>query len=117
MNKKLFYYFIFSVLTGTIIYFSSILNINFPRIIRHYANDFLIIPIVLYISLQVLKWSKNNKKYTLSLPIILYLCLLYSIFFEFIIPNYLARYTKDYLDIILYFASGFLFFYLQKNNK
>ncbi|MCL7754710.1 hypothetical protein MPF13_13150 [Polaribacter sp. Z022] len=117
MKKHLLYYFLFSLITGSFIYFSSFLNIQLPRILRHYANDFLIIPIVLYICLQVLKWSKNNKNYTLSLPIILYLCFLYSLLFEFIFPKYLARYTKDFIDIFLYFASGFLFFYLQKLKK
>ncbi|MEO9569753.1 MAG: hypothetical protein ABJH82_03770 [Polaribacter sp.] len=114
MKKILSYYIIFSIIIGAFIYFSAFLNIQLPRITRHYVNDFLIIPIVLYICLQVLKWTKNNENYTLSLPIIFYLCLMYSILFEFIFPKYLARYTKDVVDIILYFASGFLFYYLQK---
>lgn len=117
MKKTLFYYFIFSVITGSFIYFSSYFNVQLPRFVRHYVNDFLIIPIVLYISLQILKWSKNDKEYNLSLPIILYLCFLYSLLFEFIFPKYLARYTKDFIDVILYFASGFLFYYLQKPKK
>ena len=117
MKKVLFYYFLFSIIIGSFIYFSSVFNIQLPRIIRHYVNDFLIVPIILYISLQVLKWSKNDNNYTLNIWVILYVCLMYSILFEFIFPKYLARYTKDVIDIILYFASGFLFYYLQKNNK
>lgn len=38
---------------------------------------------------------------------------MYSVLFEFIFPNYLARYTKDYIDIMLYFAGGFIFYKLQ----
>ncbi|WP_218599587.1 hypothetical protein [Polaribacter sp. NJDZ03] len=117
MKKTLFYYFIFSISTGTFIYFCSFFNVQLPRIVRHYVNDFLIIPIVLYICLYVLKWSKNDKKYTLSLPIILYVCFLYSLLFEFIFSTYLARYTKDFIDIILYFTSGFIFYYFQKTKK
>lgn len=117
MKKLLLYYFIFSLLTGTIVYFLQYFSVSLPKIIRFYLNDFLVIPIVLYISLHILKWSKNDKKYTLSLPIILYVCFLYSILFEFIFPKYLARYTKDFVDVMLYFSSGFVFYILQKNKK
>ncbi|MCG1035630.1 hypothetical protein [Polaribacter sargassicola] len=117
MKKTLFYYFLFSLLAGTTIYFLQYFSVPIPQIIRFYVNDFLIIPITLYPCLQILKWSKNDKNYTLSLAIILYLCFLYSILFEFIFPKYLARYTKDYLDVILYFASGFVFYFLQKTKN
>ncbi|AUC85098.1 hypothetical protein CW731_07250 [Polaribacter sp. ALD11] len=112
-----FKYFIFSLLIGSFVYLASYFNVILPQFIRFYVNDFLIIPIVLFSCLQVLKWSKNDKGYKISLPIILYLCVLYSILFEFIFPNYLARYTKDYIDILLYFAGGMVFYQLQKIDK
>ncbi|AQS93661.1 hypothetical protein BXQ17_06150 [Polaribacter sp. BM10] len=114
MKKLLFYYFIFSLITGTTVYFLQYFSVPLPRIIRYYLNDFLIIPIVLYSCLVVLKWSRNDKNFTLSLAIILYLCTLYSVLFEFVFPKYLARYTKDFIDIILYFISGITFYILQK---
>ncbi|QXP64593.1 hypothetical protein [Polaribacter sp. HaHaR_3_91] len=114
MKKILFYYFLISLLTGSTIYLLQYLSFPLPKFISFYVNDFLIIPIVLYISLQILKWSKNDKSYTLSFPIILYVCFMYSLLFEFIFPKYLARYTTDIVDILLYFASGLLFYYLQK---
>jgi len=117
MNKALRIYILFSVFAGTSIYILQKQNVQLPRIINNYVNDFLIIPIILFISLHLLKWSKNSKNYTLPLALILYLCLLYSILFEFILPNYLARYTKDYIDIIAYFAGGFVFYFLQKIKK
>ena len=117
MKKTLLYYFIFSVTTSSFIYFSSYFNLQLPRFVRHYVNDFLIVPIILFISLCILRWSKNDKNYTLNIWVILYLCLMYSILFEYIFPKYLARYTKDVIDVILYFASGFLFYYLQKPEK
>ena len=117
MKKAFLYYFTFSVITGAFIYFSTYFNIQLPRIIRHYVNDFLIIPIILFISLQILKWSKNDKNYKLPLVIILYVCFMYSVLFEFVFPKYLARYTKDFIDVFLYFASGFIFYFLQKSKK
>ena len=117
MKKKLTYYFYFCLIIGAIVYFLQYFSVQLPTIINSYLNDFLIIPIVLFISLQVLKWSKNNKKYKLPLSIILYICFLYSLLFEFIFPKYLARYTKDFVDVFLYFASGFIFYFLQKSKK
>jgi hypothetical protein len=117
MNKKLFYYFIFCISTGTIIYVLQKLEVSLPKLINNYLNDFLIIPIVLYISLKILQWSRNDKSYTHSIYIILYLCALYSVLFEFVFPKYLARYTKDIVDVMLYFASGCIFYFLQKDSK
>ncbi|MBU3012780.1 hypothetical protein KO506_15305 [Polaribacter vadi] len=117
MNKKLSIYCISSILLGITIYLFQYFNISLPKITNNYLNDFLIIPIVLYLSLHFLKWSRNNPDFTLTLPIILYVCFMYSILFEFIFPKYLARYTKDFVDVILYFASGFIFYKLQNNQN
>ncbi|QOD62207.1 hypothetical protein H9I45_07130 [Polaribacter haliotis] len=114
MKNILFKYVLFSFLLGSFIYFSSLFNVQLPQFVRFYVNDFLIIPIVLFLCLQVLKQTKNNPNYKIPFLIILYLCFLYSLLFEFVFPNYLARYTKDYIDILLYFAGGIVFYQLQK---
>lgn len=114
MSKWLRLYFILSLIVGTTIYGFQITKFKLPKIINNYVNDFLIIPIVLTICLFILRKTKNNQKYKIPLPVILYLCFLYSVLFEFIFPNYLARYTKDYLDVLLYFAGGIVFCQLQK---
>jgi Ca2+/H+ antiporter len=113
MNKKLTIYCIFSLLLGTLIYTLQYFNIQLPKIINNYLNDFLIIPIVLFACLIVLRWTRNDKKFTLSLSIIVYVCFIYSILFEFVFPKYLTRYTSDFVDVLLYFASGIIFFTLQ----
>jgi hypothetical protein len=113
MNKKLVLFFAFSLCFGILIYTLQFLKVDLPKFINNYLNDFLIIPIVLFICLLFLRWSRNDKEFSLSLPIILYVCLLYSILFEFVFPEYLARYTKDYIDIILYFTGGITFYKLQ----
>ncbi|KOY50838.1 hypothetical protein I602_398 [Polaribacter dokdonensis DSW-5] len=43
----------------------------------------------------------------------MYLCSLYSLIFEFILPQQLTRYTADPIDVILYFLGGFTFYLLQ----
>jgi hypothetical protein len=115
MKKALIYYFIFSLVAGTSIYVLQKLSVSLPSIINNYVNDFLIIPIILTPSLYLLRWTRNNKNYVLPLSIILYLCALYSIFFEWYLPQVLERYTTDIIDVFLYFTGGIVFYALQKH--
>lgn len=111
--KLLPYYFVFSIILGTCIYVAQKFKVKLPEIIQFYMNDFLIIPIILTTSLYMLRWSKNSKSYTISLWIICYLCILYSVIFEYYLPQFHPRYTGDWIDVILYFASGMVFHFLQ----
>lgn len=117
MNKNLSLFCILSFLLGLIIYFLQKLNVPLPKLVNNYVNDFLIIPIVLFICLLFLQRIKKDKSFTLSLGIILYVCFLYSLLFEFIFPKYLARYTSDSFDVLMYFLGGITFFILQKRRK
>jgi hypothetical protein len=114
MKKLLTYYFIFSILLGSCIYASEKFEILLPRLVRFYVNDFLIIPIVLYISLFVIQKIKRNKSLQLSLVNIIYLSALYSVIFEYWLPKFHIRYTADLMDVLLYFLSGIIFYLLQK---
>lgn len=114
MKKQLTYYTIFSVILGGAIYTASKLKIALPKIVQFYVNDFLIIPIVLTLCLLVIRWLRNDKNYVIPLRFILYLCVLYSVFFEWYLPKIHPRYTADIIDVLLYFLGGFVFCLLQK---
>ncbi len=116
MKKELTYYFVFSILLGGCIYGCEKFEILLPKFVRFYVNDFLIIPIVLWISLFVIQKLKGNTNIQLSLLNILYLCVMYSVLFEFWLPKFHPRYTTDYLDVGLYFLSGMVFYFLQGNQ-
>ena len=116
MNRFLKGYFIASLLIGLTVYIAQKSKYLLPDIIQFYLNDFLIIPIVLTTSLYILRWSKNDKNYHIPLSIVLYSCFLYSFLFEYFFPKFHVRYTSDFIDVILYFASGIIFYILQKNN-
>ncbi len=116
MKKTLNSFFIVSVLLGSGIYLCDKLGIQLPTWIRFYFNDFLIVPIILITCLKILRWSKSNSLFTISFMQILYLCVFYSVLFEYFLPKYLVRYTSDVLDIVMYFTGGFVFYVLQKKN-
>lgn len=118
MQKKILtYYFIVSIIIGSLIYVAQKLSVKLPFIINNYVNDFLIIPIVLTVCLFILQWSRNDKSFQISLGVVFYICVMYSVLFEFVLPKYYIRYTADVLDVVLYFAGGFVFFVLQKKDS
>lgn len=116
MRKPLTCFFIVFLIIGFVVYLSSYFNIWLPKIIRFYVNDFVITPIVLTISLFVMQKLRNDKNYTIPLIVVLYLCSLYTVIFEYMLPKFHPRYTTDIVDVILYFFGGILFYYLQKKN-
>lgn len=117
MRKKITYYFIFSVVIGSSIYAASFFGIDLPNFIQFYINDFLIIPIVLTCCLFLIRKLKRDITFQISLLNILYLSLLYSIIFEYWLPKFHDRYTSDFIDVVLYFLSGMVFYFLQKEKK
>lgn len=110
------YYFILSTVVGSLIYSAQKTQVQLPKIVNNYINDFLIIPIVLTVCLYILRYSKHDKMYQIPLLAILYLCVLYSVFFEAILPRFHERYTADSIDVVLYFLSGLMFYFLQKKE-
>ena len=117
MKKTLTYYFLLSILLGSCIYTCEKLEIVLPKFVRFYVNDFLIIPIVLYICLFVIQKLKRNNEIQLSFLNIIYLSTLYSVIFEYWLPKFHPRYTTDFIDVVLYFLSGIIFYFLQKEKN
>lgn len=103
-----------SVIIAGFIYIAQKVKVSLPAVINNYVNDFLIVPICLTVCLNVLRYTRNNKTYQLPLYLIFYLCFCYSVLFEYVLPKYYERYTSDWIDVGLYFASGFVFHALQK---
>lgn len=114
MKKALYYFFFSSLLISLLIYTLQKCAIPIPRLISFYLNDLLIIPIVLTICLVVLRWSKQHTKYKIPPLIILYICVIYAVFFEYYLPKWHPRYTADFFDVCCYFSGGFIFYILQK---
>ncbi len=113
-NRILTYYFYVSSCLGCLVYTLKRLPVSLPAWIQNYCNDFFIIPIVLYICLQILRWSRGDSDYSLPLWSIVYMVLFFSFLFEYFLPKFKERYTADTVDILLYVAGGFVFYLLQK---
>ena len=105
-----------SLVLGTSIYISQKRCIQLPRFINNYTNDFLILPIVLTICLFVLQKIRQDNSFTISIAIIIYMVLFYTVFFEIIMPKVSERYTADTLDFLMYSLGGLWFWYLQRKS-
>lgn len=82
--------------------------------IFHHLNDFLAIPIVATISLHAVWFIKKDYSLRLNIFTILSLAALFSIAFEYYLPQQSYRYTGDIWDVICYFLGGIMFYFLQK---
>ncbi|MDX1277487.1 hypothetical protein [Oceanihabitans sediminis] len=106
--------FYLSVLIATIIYILQRLEVPIPNWINFYVNDFLCMPIVLSLCLAVLRIFKKTETLYVPLFVVLALTSYFAVYFEWLMPKVNSRYTRDILDIGLYFLGGLLFYRFQK---
>ncbi len=117
MKKGLTHYVFISAVLGVLVYASDRLGFLLPRYVRFYLNDFLILPIVLYVTLFTIRKLKGDASIQLSGIHIVYMCFMYALFFEYWLPSFHPRYTSDLVDVVLYFFSGLIFYFLQKEHS
>lgn len=84
--------------------------------IFYHLNDFLTIPIVATICLHGVWLLKKDYTIRLNIFTISSLVVLYSIAFEYYLPQQSYRYTGDIWDVVCYFLGGIVFYFLQKKE-
>ena len=106
------------VFLSLLVFFSvqglKLFNITNPSWVFHYLNDFLLIPIVGLVSLHAVWYIKKDNTLRLNPLTILSLVTLFSVVFEYYLPQKSYRYTADVLDVICYFMGGVVFYFFQK---
>lgn len=90
------------------------LSISGPNWIFHHLNDFLLIPMVATLGLHVVWLLKKDRTIRLNGFTILSLVVLFSVVFEYYLPQQDARYTADVWDVVCYSLGGLVFYMLQK---
>ncbi len=83
---------------------------------NNYANDLLCIPIVLSLIIWIIRQFRTKKEITIPPFAIAIVVVYYSIYFEYYLPKTNPRYTADMVDVLLYIAGGFLFYFIEKQN-
>lgn len=85
-----------------------------PEWIFHYLNDFLAIPMVATLCLHGVWLIKEDRSIRLNGFAILSLVVLFSVVFEYYLPQQDHRYTGDVWDVVCYGLGGVVFYILQK---
>ena len=115
MFRKVLY--LTMVFIALAIYIMQRLQIPLPTIINNYVNDLLYIPLVLGAIEFVIRRLKKDSSFKLPFGFVIFLAISYSFYFEYFLPKVNSRYTGDWIDAILYFAGGFVYFFIGSTNK
>lgn len=85
------------------------LDLPRPRWVQHYLDDLLCLPLVLTVTLFVLRYFYGTQlrlsRYQMAFAVIYF-----SLAFEVFFPKFMPRYTSDWLDAALYAVGGFIFY-------
>ena len=82
--------------------------------LNNYLADFLCIPLVLYYTQLILDVLFRQKKVEMSAMKIFVAVIYFSVVFEWILPRFSGNYTSDWIDVLMYFLGGIVFYCLKK---
>lgn len=97
-----------------LVYLARWTDISLPSWISLYLNDILCMPIILSLSLAIVRIIKKEPFVYAPTPAIIGLAFFYTVYFEWYLPKINERYTGDLIDVGLYFIGATLFFLFQK---
>lgn len=100
------------LLSGLLIAVGQKSGIVFPYFFQNYWNDLVIMPLILKVVLLILQ-RIHGRAFTLHPFYILCTWIYFSILFELILPEFHTRYTADFVDVIMYFLGGIIFYILE----
>lgn len=113
------YYIIF--FSSSILYalqaYTKLQNISTPIFISSYFSDLLALPLILSVSLFLLRKLKRLPYLYLTNGMLAFTLLYTSILFEWILPQFNTKYTADFFDVIFYVLGTVIFYFIQKQLK
>ena len=112
--KLLHFYVLLSFAVFLVVQSLKFFSIFGPNWIFHHLNDFLAIPMVATLCLHGVWLIKKDRSIRLNGFTILSLVVLFSLVFEYYLPQQDYRYTGDVWDVVCYGLGGLIFYFLQK---
>ena len=79
-----------------------------------YLNDFLAMPILFQLCKGTLRMLYQDSKKQLNTSQLVFGCILVSVFFEVIFPQFNPKASADFGDVIAYVMGTFCYGYIQK---
>ena len=112
--KRLHLYVLLSFAAFMVVQTLKFFAITGPNWIFHHLNDFLAIPIIATIALHGVWIIKKDRTLRINGFTILSLVVLFSVVFEYYLPQEDDRYTGDVWDVVCYGLGGMIFYIFQK---
>jgi len=107
-NNKLALFFIY--LLYAIHYFGKHYIVTYNGLIPNYLGDLICMPIVLSLTYSIMIFLKVPGFIKITTFHIFSATILFSIYFEWLLPNYFNIGTADIYDIIFYFAGALAYY-------
>lgn len=80
-----------------------------PDWVRFYLDDLLCIPLVLTVTLYILRFF-YGPQVRLSWHHVVFTVIYFALAFEVFFPKFMPRYTGDWVDALLYAVGGLIFY-------
>ncbi len=93
------------------------LGIELPFFFKNYAADILCIPLIFGTIQEIVRLVKWNNEILLKLPVVVVGVIVYSVVFEYILPQISPVFTTDIWDVVCYIFGGIVFLFFQKRDK
>jgi hypothetical protein len=87
-----------------------------PNWLSGFLPDFLCLPLILWISLGMIRFVFKDYSICLSPLMIVVGVLAFSTLFEWILPTFREIYTADIFDVLAYALGGLSFYWWQKEK-
>lgn len=107
------YYFFVGSFLYLMIQLTRRLSIKTPSFINSYLTDFLFIPLLLLLTIWLIRLIKRDENLILSISMLIFNWIVVSIVFEYYLPQKNSLYIGDKLDVLMYFLGTICFYFLQ----
>jgi len=108
------FFFIHCLLYGITKYL-KVSGVELPVFFKNYFTDLLLMPIILTLCLVGVRLIKRLPHFKLNLVMIFGMTTFYALFFEVYAPTISLNQTGDWLDVVMYFIGGVVFWFWQNN--
>ena len=114
--KSEFKYFLMTFILGFGFLFHQIIEkiLSYHQLfLDNYFDDFLCIPLVIYLIGIIEFYLFNKRLKTLQIQTVWWIFIFYCLLFEWIVPKYFHLGTTDYLDVFMYLTGAFFYLFIN----
>jgi hypothetical protein len=107
----------FAILSYGLFKMTSLSGIALPVWMTSWFADLLCLPVILGIGLLFLRFYKSDANLFLTPGQVLFVFLLFSLLFEYLLPTQNRAYIADPVDVLMYACGAFVFHTAQLSEQ